>query len=672
MHRAFVVIYISNAYSANKQHTDPVRMRRLYPDLGGAHPLVRSRNIISDDIQEYLQFGTSFLINAQQHSANGLSFGPIIRSLVDIFILRKATRTVLHTTTLQSAPTLMDWPHLQAHLRSDETFPADSKAPHDQRAKIPVFWVKMSQLLMRDIYDRRKIASTATQDNGTVTIDPSNGTQVRGAVASSSSYSGFQFTTLDAGGDCHRQPIVKVTARELQGILAADVCFVTAGNDTFRHLNCTSRGKKGQQQFVLATTSLHNIENQSAFYAAKKLFKRCDSEEILRSRTGNTKIYVWNQQTQSFEPNTVRDETSLSKRVRISPIWNMLARLRGVAAQQDLEPSQVWEKTDPRRHENPRWTRNADKGASQSAIWDTDWVFTNTDPQCSNVGFGRISQNDWYNNPRKADTCLSIAQAFSRERGLCLKELANSFDICQIDQLKDFCGAVQNIRAEVRQVNAVANQYTLLHKNLYLPSRYLKQDGMFGWSAIVETYNTIDPELVANPATCPGIHKLLQNAAASSQENQECPATWLFKTSNFLEKVRNIVSSVVTIIVLAQNVVTDGIVFFLSVMAQDKGMMKEKVNAMTSGLKSIVVKMLAYYGEMLRLLWTTITMQEGVFKSISDFIKKLCDFVRKMTLMALKLATSFINAMKKVLPFVSEFAYEYVSCPSLLCLFYSI
>jgi len=171
---------------------------------------------------------------------------------------------------------------------------------------------------------------------------------------------------------------------------------------------------------------------------------------------------------------------------------------------------------------------------------------------------------------------------------------------------------------------------------------------------MVETYNTIDPELVANPATCPGIHKLLQNAAASSQENQECPATWLFKTSNFLEKVRNIVSSVVTIIVLAQNVVADGIVFFLSVMAQDKGMMKEKVTAMTSGLKSIVVKMLAYYGEMLRLLWSTITMQEGVFKSISDFIKKLCDFVRKMTLKALKLATSFINAMKKVLPFVSE------------------
>ena len=573
---------------------------------------------------------------------------------MEVFILRKAARTVLHTTTSQSAATLMDWPHLSADLRSDESFPAGSNAPHDQRPKIPLFWVTMKQILMRDIYDRRKIVSTATQANNTVPADQSNGTQAKRDADASSPYSGFKFTTLDAGGDCHRQPIVKVTARELQGILAADVCFVTAGNDTFRHLNCTSRGKKGQTQFVLATTSFHGVENLDAFYGAKKLFKTCESEEIRRSRTGNTKIFVWNHQTQSFEPNTVRDETSLSKRVRISPIWNMLARLRGVTAQQGLEPSQVWEKTDPRRHENPRWTRNADKGTSLNTVWDTDWVFTNTDPQCSDVGFGRISLEDWYNNPRKADTCLSIAQAFSRERGTCLKELANSFDICQIDQLKDFCGAVQNIRAEVRQVNAIANQYTLLHKNLYLPSRYLKQDGMFGWSAMVETYNTIDPQLVSNPATCPGIHKFLQNAAGSSQENEECPATWLFKTSNFLEKVRNIVSSVVTIIVLAQNVVTDGIIFFLSVMAQDKGVMKEKVTALTSGLKSIVVKMLAYYGEMLRLLWTTITMQEGVFKSISDFMKKVCEFVRKMTLLALKLATSFLNAMKKVLPFVSK------------------
>lgn len=387
---------------------DPVRMRRLYPDLGGAHPLARSRRIVADDIQEYKQFGTSFLVNANQHKASLLKYGPVIKSLLDVFILRRASRTNLYVVTSQRASTLMDWPHVPADLRSDESLTAGNNTPHDQRSQIPLFWVTMKQIVMREIRDRRTIASKAVPSNGTAEAGQSNATQVKHNEKVSSPYSGSNFTTLDAGGDCHRQAIVKVTARQLQDILAADVCFVTTGNGTFRSLNCTSRGKSGQTQFTLATTSLHGVANQSAFYAAKKLFKRCESEQVMRARTGNTKIYVWDHLQQSFEPKTVRDETSLSKRVRISPIWNMLARLRGVTAQQGLEPAQVWEKTDPRRHANPRWSRNADKGASLNTVWDTDWVFTNTDAKCSGAGFGSISSKDWYNNPRKADTLSLI------------------------------------------------------------------------------------------------------------------------------------------------------------------------------------------------------------------------------------------------------------------------
>jgi len=193
-----------------------------------------------------------------------------------------------------------------------------------------------------------------------------------------------------------------------------------------------------------------------------------------------------------------------------------------------------------------------------------------------------------------------------------------------------------------------------------MPSRYLKQDRMFGWSAMVETYNTIDPNLVSDTASCPGIVTLLANAAVSYQENEKCQAMWLFKTSNFLEKVRNIVSAAVTIIVLAQNFVVDGALFFLSVLAQDKGMMHEKVKAMVAGLRSLVVKLLDYYRAMLRLLWDTLTMQEGVFKKISDLLKKMCNFARKMTILALDMADSFLRALKRVLPFVSK-------CPPPVC-----
>jgi len=612
-------------------------MRRLYPDLGGAHPLLRSRNITVDDIQQYQQFGIGIFVNIQQHQHSKPVFHTHIRSLLDVFISRTATRTFLHTGQgpLVMPTTSMDWPHLRADLRSGESIPQGMGAPHDQRAKLPIFWISMKQLVMRNLSG---IVHTA------------NTVRAEGPLP----YSGFQHTTLDAGGDCHRQAIIKVTAQELHRILAADVCFVTGGNDTFRHLNCTSRGSPRQTEIVLPTTSTHGIVNHSAFYGAKKLFRACGLEETRLGRAGNTKIYVWNAVKQEFQQNTTRDETSLSKRVRISPLWNMLARLKGVAREQDISAWHAWEKTDSRRHQNPRWAHNTDSADSLDPTWDTDWVFTNTDPQCNNKGFGNIPHVNWYNNPKKADTCLHIAQSFSRERGTCLKELANSFDICQIDELKDFCGAVQNIRTELRQVNAVANQYTNLHKNLYLPSRYLKQDGMFGWSAMVETYHTIDPALVSDTASCPGIAILLANAAVSYQENEKCPATWLFKTSNFLEKVRNIVSAAVTIIVIAQDLLVDGALFLLSVLAQDKGMMNEKVKAMMAGLRSLVVKLLDYYGAMLRLLWDTLTMQEGVFKSISDLLKQMCNFARKMTLLALDMAKKFLGALKRVLPFVSE------------------
>ena len=633
-------------YSHPIHHTDPVRMNRLYPELRGAHPLLRSRNITADDIQRYQQFGIGIFVNAHQRQTSHPNFMAHIKSLLNVFVSRTAVRSFIDGGMSRNVPptSSMDWPHLRADLRSGETIPQSNSAPYDQHSKLPIFWIKTKQLVMRDIpgIKHTTVRQRSSDDGGT---DRASGPLP---------YTGSQHTTLDPGGDCHRQPIVKVTAQDLQRILATDICFVTAGNDTFRHLNCTSRGIPGQTQIVLATTSVRGIHNHDAFYGAKKLFKACGREESNRSMAGNTKIYVWNATTREFDPKTTRDETSLSKRVRISPIWNMLARLKGVAPQEDIEPWQAWEKTDPRRHDNPRWARNTDGAGSLDPAWDTNWVFTNTDAQCSKDGFGNIAHDDWYNNPRKADTCLDIAQSFSRSQGTCLKELANSFDICQIDQLKDFCASIQHIRTELRQVNAVANQYTNLHKNLYLPSRYMKQDGMFGWSAMVETYNTINPSLVSDPVECPGIATLLANAAVSYQENQKCPATWLFKTSNFLEKVRNIVSSVVTIIVVAQSLFTDAVLFLLSVLAQDTGMMQEKVQAMTTGIKSLVVKMLDYYGEMLRLLFDTLVMQEGIFKSISDLIKKLCNFSRKMTLMALDLATSFLSALKRVLPFVSE------------------
>jgi len=166
----------------------------------------------------------------------------------------------------------------------------------------------------------------------------------------------------------------------------------------------------------------------------------------------------------------MRDETSLSKRVRILPIWNMLARLKGTPVYQTMDAQCTWGQTDTRRHENPRWSRNVASSDAVDAAWGTDWVYTNTDAQCSNSSFGRIPLQQWYNNPRKAETCLRVAREFGKTSGTCMKNLVNTFDICQIDELKDFCYGIHSIRAEIRRINAMANQYTNNYKNLYLPS----------------------------------------------------------------------------------------------------------------------------------------------------------------------------------------------------------
>ena len=78
-----------------------------------------------------------------------------------------------------------------------------------------------------------------------------------------------------------------------------------------------------------------------------------------QGHTNSTKIYVWNASNRRFEPQATRDETSLSRRVRISPIWNMLSRLKGTSVHNMIDPQHAWAQSDARWHDNPKWASNA-------------------------------------------------------------------------------------------------------------------------------------------------------------------------------------------------------------------------------------------------------------------------------------------------------------------------
>jgi len=618
-------------------------MRKLYPDLGGANPLVRSRRIDADDMQRFQQFGVGLFVNVDKDAHTRMDLKHTVRALLDVFVRRIAARTAVFRD--QNVASLMDWPHLRAGLRSQEQVPSLQGA-QDLRVKIPTFWITMKELVMAEMLaTSKKSASNMHSSSNTSTANANAMPHAPNPLV----YSGGHATTLDKGGDCHREPLVKITRAQLATMLASDVCFVASGNDTHRLVRCTSKGMVNETVLRLPTTSQRGIVDRAAFLEAKKLFRACDPGHTRKGRHNNTKIFAWSAASRSFEPRAVRDETSLSRRVRISPLWNMLGRLRGTVVHKTFDPQYAWGQTDKRRHDNPRWASNTKASDSVDAAWQSNWVYTNTDAQCSNTSFGSISQENWYNNPNKADSCLRISREFQISQGTCMQQLANTFDICQIDELKDFCYAVQSIRTQLRQINAVANQYTNKHKNLYMPSRYMKQDGMFGWSAIVETYNTIDPRLLQDTSVCPGIAVLLSNAAESYGENKECPATWIFQMSNFLEGIRNIINEVVNIIVLAQQITMDVGVFLLSALASDTGMQGEKIQSILTGLKQLLQKMLDYYREMLGIMWNVMTMDDGIFKSLEDLVKKLCNFAKNLFVTVLRVIREIVKAFQFVL-----------------------
>jgi len=145
-------------------------------------------------------------------------------------------------------------------------------------------------------------------------------------------------------------------------MLASDVCFVTSGNDTARHFQCTSKGMTNKTNLTLPTTSQHIIVDRDAFVQAKKLYKVCGGT--------HKQHHVWNASNLRFEPQTTWDETSLSRRVRISPIssWNMLSRLKGTSVHNMIDPQHAWAQTDARQHDNPKWASNARAAITINAL----------------------------------------------------------------------------------------------------------------------------------------------------------------------------------------------------------------------------------------------------------------------------------------------------------------
>ena len=359
-----VLIYYCTYVILTYTLPDPVRMRRLYGDLGGANPLVRSRVLDRKDNHEFIQFGPALFIQK-----TNLSFATHTNLFVEE--INKNFRCFISSTALvtanigsgagsreKSATTSyysnMHWPLLHSTLRSGEVLHENSAVPppHDAIGHVPKFWVGMLHLKLQTVMQNAKSKQISSQAS-------SGGRRSARKHNSASFYSPGIQTTLDPGGDCHRRPIAVVSQAELDTILASDVCFIMEANNTYRRLECTKSGLHNKTTLHLGTTHVGPMSPPvfNAYMKHKKVMRPCatraeripgDTAAPFQTNctsglaSGQTVTYAWNRTSLKFDAVPVRDELSLSRRVRISPIWNMLARLGAHAKGRGLFPKRVW------------------------------------------------------------------------------------------------------------------------------------------------------------------------------------------------------------------------------------------------------------------------------------------------------------------------------------------
>ena len=60
-----------------------------------------------------------------------------------------------------------------------------------------------------------------------------------------------------------------------------------------------------------------------------------------------------------------------------------------------------------------------------------------------------------------------------------------------------------------------------------------------------------------------------------------------------------------------QTLATDAVLSFLAVLADDMGMQKQGTSTMLAIMQGIVMEILMYYQEVIRLIWDMVTTQDG-------------------------------------------------------------
>lgn len=395
---------------------DPITMRIKYGDLDGAHPFVDVRPVHYSELLEHVHFGLHYVVprsDMPQWIRTRMREG-VLRTITAFLFRTIASVHVQRVSAQPLATKRMDWPHMNMTLRSGEYVHEQQRLPFDLSSHITRAFVNVQTRAPVEYVERW---------------------HSRQALREPYAGAGMPVSTLDPGGDCHRSPLAKMTRAELHEVLSHDACSVAHKNETHHTIQCWTRQASVNRTYIFPTTSVLNTDIQE-MYTTHERYQACHSMPPDREEH-----YAYTRDPASgvVANKTVRAELSLSKRVRVSPLWSLVMRLAGAGSRHVLPatPQSLWSGTASRRTQNPLWHKS-DEFKAEFAKWDENWVYQNTDPSCPEMS-GAISHSMWAGSSTKADMCLAAVGVANGASSHCRQSLIKSFDICQLPGFHNFC-----------------------------------------------------------------------------------------------------------------------------------------------------------------------------------------------------------------------------------------
>jgi hypothetical protein len=300
-----------------------------------------------------------------------------------------------------------------------------------------------------------------------------------------------------------------------------------------------------------------------------------------------------------------------------------------------MTPERMWSTTAVKRIENPRW--NAYRNITMYNDWETPWIIENTNPKCMQRMQGVIPYDEW-----SADSTDRLEQCSQQTKNsTCLSETIKDMDLCQIDGFKDFCFKLETTRRKLQYFNAYANEYVNEYDMLYTPSRFLPEEGVFAWDAIVRTYDTIKIT-----SQCTDITTKIQNANVNIQQSS-CPGQVMYDIASAFEDVYNIIIKIVNIYYYFGKMLLDMVMFLIAALLDQTPIMEAQKIEILASFNKIIRETASMWGLLSDLLLSWLS-ETSFFDKVLDLIEAICKAVKVVAGEILNFASFIISAINNI------------------------